>query len=53
LVLDVDVETVKKWEQGKNNVPGPVSLWIRAYAKKPNVVASLLREQLQVSLKVA
>jgi putative transcriptional regulator len=53
LLLDVDVETVKKWEQGKNHVPGPVSLWIRAYAKKPHVVATLLREQLQLSLKAA
>ncbi len=53
LVLDVDVETVKKWEQGKNHVPGPVSLWIRAYAKKPNVVGPRSGEHLQLSLQLA
>jgi putative transcriptional regulator len=53
LVLDVDVETVKKWEQGKNQVPGPVSLWIRAYAMEPGVVAGLLKGQLQAILQAA
>ena len=53
LVLDVDVETVKKWEQGKNHVPGPVSLWIRSYAKKPRIVAALLNDQLRSTLRAA
>jgi putative transcriptional regulator len=53
LVLDVDVETIKKWEQGKNQVPGPVSLWIRAYADEPSLVAKLLKGQLQNMLQFA
>lgn len=50
MVLEVNVETVKKWEQGRNQVPGPVSLWIRTFKSKPSIVASLLKEQMQLQL---
>jgi DNA-binding transcriptional regulator YiaG len=46
LVLDVNLETVKKWEQGMYQVPGPASQWIRAAQRKPGLVAELLREQI-------
>lgn len=47
LALDVNVETVKKWEQGRNQVPGPASQWIRAAERKPGLVAELLGDQLR------
>jgi DNA-binding transcriptional regulator YiaG len=38
----VSAEAVKKWEQGRNALPGPVSQWVRAAQMKPAVVRDLL-----------
>ena len=50
MVLEVNIETVKKWEQGKNQIPGPVSLWIRTFKSKPSIVTGLLKEQMKAQI---
>jgi putative transcriptional regulator len=43
-LLDVSPETVRKWEQGVNPIPGPASRWIAAALKRPKMVKSQLME---------
>ncbi len=41
-LLQVSPESVKKWEQGVNPIPGAVSRWVQAALRKPKVVRDLL-----------
>lgn len=43
-LLDVSPETVRKWEQGVNPVPGLASRWVEAALRRPKMVGSLLAE---------
>jgi DNA-binding transcriptional regulator YiaG len=43
-LLQVSVESVKKWEQDVNPVPGAVSQWVHAALRHPKTVGNLLTE---------
>lgn len=43
-LLQVSLESVKKWEQDVNPVPGAVSQWVRAALRHPKTVEELLTE---------
>jgi len=43
-LLQVSPESVKKWEQGVNPIPGAVSRWIQAALLHPKTVGNILSE---------
>lgn len=43
-LLQVSTESVKKWEQDVNPIPGAVSQWVHATLRHPKIVANLLTE---------
>src|SRR2546425_1087054 len=43
-LLQVSSESVKKWEQNVNPVPGAVSQWVQAALRHPKTVRTLLSE---------
>ena len=43
-LLQVSPESVKKWEQDVNPIPGAVSQWVRAALRHPKTVGNLLTE---------
>jgi DNA-binding transcriptional regulator YiaG len=47
-LLQVSPESVKKWEQGVNPIPGAVSRWIQAALLHPKTVGNLLSEIMAV-----
>jgi DNA-binding transcriptional regulator YiaG len=43
-LLQVSPESVKKWEQNVNPIPGAVSQWVHAALRHPKTVGNLLTE---------
>lgn len=43
-LLQVSPESVKKWEQDVNPIPGAVSQWVHAALRHPKTVQNLLME---------
>lgn len=43
-LLQVSPESVKKWEQDVNPIPGAVSQWVHAALRHPKTVGNLLTE---------
>lgn len=50
-LLQVSLESVKKWEQNVNPVPGAVSQWVRAALRHPKTVGDLLNEMTTTPLQ--